>query len=96
MVRSNKAMQRDGRFAAAADRHIVGLTMDDAENEKPDYVGGMTVNERLFAAGLLDEFEGAAHARDRARMIALLARVEVADPDRSVNAILKNPGEYGY
>jgi len=69
--------------------------MDDTENEKPEYAG-MTVNERLFAAGLLDEFEEAARARDRARMIALLAQVEIADPYWSVNTMLKNPGEYGY
>jgi len=37
--------------------------MGDAQSEKPNYMG-MTVNERLFAAGLLDEFDDAARARD--------------------------------
>lgn len=72
----------------------VGLTMDDAGQEAR-YVG-MTVNERLFVAGLLDQFDDAAHARDRARMIALLSQVEVADPDRSVDTILDNPGKYSF
>lgn len=72
--------------------------MDDAEPEKPEKpeYAGMTVNERLFVAGLLDRFDEAARARDRARMIALLSEVQVADPERSVNAILDNPGKYGY
>jgi len=69
--------------------------MNDAENEKPDYLG-MTVNERLFAGGLLDEFDDATRARDRARVIALLSQVEVVELDRSVNAILSNPRKYGY
>jgi hypothetical protein len=69
--------------------------MDDAKPDKPDYIG-MTVNERLFAAGLLEKFDDAARARDSARMIALLTQVEVADPDRSVSAILNDPGKYGY
>ena len=69
--------------------------MNDAETEEHDY-GGMTVNERLFAAGLLDEFDDAARACDRARMIALLSQVEVADPDRSGHTILSNPSKYGY
>lgn len=69
--------------------------MDDAEAEKPDYAG-MTVNERLFVAGLLDQFDDAARARDRARLIVLLSQVDVADPDWSVDTILDNPGKYGY
>ena len=69
--------------------------MNDAENEKPDY-SGMTVNERLVVSGLLNEFDDAARARDRARMIALLSQVEVTDPAQSADTILRNPGKYGY
>ena len=36
---------------------------------------GMTVNERLFAAGLLDEFDDATAAGNRAKMIEILSRV---------------------
>jgi len=32
----------------------------------------MTVNERLFAAGLLADFDGAAKRRDREKMIDIL------------------------
>lgn len=69
--------------------------MNDAETEEPDY-GGMTVNERLFVAGLLDQFDDAARARDRARMIRLLSLVQVVDPEQSVNTILDHPDKYGY
>jgi hypothetical protein len=39
----------------------------------------MTVNERLFDAGLVDAFDAAANARDRARMISILSKVDLAD-----------------
>lgn len=64
-------------------------------NDKPD-CSGMTVNERLFTAGLLDAFDAAARRRDRARMIELLSAVDVEDTARSVDTILANPERYGY
>ncbi len=54
----------------------------------------MTVNERLFAGRLLEEFDLAAKAKDRARMIDILARVDV--PPSTVDAILADPQMYGY
>lgn len=39
----------------------------------------MTVNERLFEAGLLDAFDAAAKAQDRAKMISILSKVGLAD-----------------
>lgn len=59
---------------------------------------GMTVNQRLFAAGLLDAFDHAARRRDRDEMIRLLASVELEGPDGVdiVDAILANPGKYGF
>lgn len=56
----------------------------------------MTVNERLFVAGLLDEFGAAARRRDRETMIELLTRVAVARPEWSVDSILKAPERYGF
>lgn len=35
---------------------------------------GMTTNERLFAAGLLDAFDAAARRRDRSEMVELLLK----------------------
>ena len=47
----------------------------------------MTVNERLYAAGLLDDFDAAVAARDKARLHALLVTVQVGEPD--IAAILR-------
>jgi hypothetical protein len=57
---------------------------------------GMTVNERLFAAGLLLDFDEAAKHRDRERMINILRQVRVGTPEWSVDTILANPERYGY
>ena len=67
----------------------------NSENHPPDY-SGMTLNERLFAAGLLGAFDDAARRRDRDVMIELLRRVEVETPEWSVEAILADPGRYGF
>ena len=58
--------------------------------------GGMTVNERLTVAGLLGEWDKAARRRDRAVMIALLEKVDVADAAGIVDAVLADPGRYGF
>jgi hypothetical protein len=39
----------------------------------------MTVKERLSEAGLLDQFDVAIRARDRARLVKLLGHVELED-----------------
>ncbi len=59
----------------------------------PDY-SGMTVNERLFVAGLMDQFDAAIAAGDRQGAIDVLSRVDVGAG--TVDAILENPGKYGY
>jgi phosphoglycolate phosphatase-like HAD superfamily hydrolase len=46
-------------------------------NRAADALAGATLNERLFLAGLLDEFDRARQARDRERMFAILRRVEL-------------------
>jgi hypothetical protein len=53
----------------------------------PEAAAAMAVNERLFAAGLLDDFDAAAAARDRVGLRALLAAVHVPDPD--IKAIVR-------
>jgi hypothetical protein len=58
----------------------------------------MTLNERLFDAGLLDAFGEAARRRDRNTMIELLRRVALTPEDAtwSVDTVLGNPSKYGY
>jgi hypothetical protein len=41
---------------------------------------GMTINERLYAASLLDAFDDAMSRRDRDEMIRILAILEVPNP----------------
>jgi hypothetical protein len=50
---------------------------------------GMTLNERLVDAGLMEAFDAAVRARDRAEMIRLLRDVEVEDAGGSADAILR-------
>lgn len=59
---------------------------------------GMTTNERMFVAGLLDDFDTAARRRDRSRMIAILLQVEFdhAEASSIVDTILSNPATYGF
>ena len=62
-----------------------------------DY-SGMTVNERLFEAGLLDKFTEAAHKRDRELLISILKEVklEQKQAEETVSTLLKDPKFYGY
>ncbi len=57
---------------------------------------GMTGNERLGAAGLLDERDNPFRARDRDRMIALLRSVETSEAGaiQTVDLMLKDPSLY--
>ena len=47
---------------------------------------GMTVNERLWEAGVFAEFERAAHANDTAQVKRILAQVDL--PPESSQAII--------
>jgi len=57
---------------------------------------GMTVNERLFEAGLMEAFDVAVRARDRAEMLRLLTEIDVEEAAWSADTILRNPGRCGY
>ena len=63
----------------------------------PEYAG-MTTNERLFTAGLLDAFDAAARRRDRGEMLRLLETVELetTDATHTVELILADPRKYGF
>lgn len=56
-------------------------------HERPN-LASMTVNERLYVAGLLDEFDRARRRRDRDRLVELLRRVEVEEPELTADQAL--------
>jgi hypothetical protein len=57
----------------------------------------MTVNERLYVAGLLAAWEAAANSRNRDRMIELLCDVELSssEAEKIADAVLADPKRYG-
>lgn len=59
---------------------------------------GMTFNERLFHAGLLDQFDAAIIDKDKVGAISILQKTELSieAATETVTAIFKNPGMYGY
>lgn len=66
--------------------------------ELPDRgeLNGMTVNERLFANGLLDQFDDAIRSGDRTLMADILGRVKLSEEaERIVAAIMADPTRYG-
>ncbi|SER60573.1 hypothetical protein [Sphingobium sp. YR768] len=56
---------------------------------RPDY-SGMTVNERLFVAGLLHDFEDAIQRHDKVRAMEILASVNLDWPDTVVAQCLND------
>ena len=57
----------------------------------------MTVNERLFAAGLVNAFDAAARNREKSKMVEILLRVQLS-PDQAeetATAFLNDPEKYG-
>jgi hypothetical protein len=64
-------------------------------NDDSQYAG-MTVNERLFEAGLIEAFDAAVRQRNRADIIRILTDVEVEDVAWSADAILREPEKYGF
>jgi hypothetical protein len=58
---------------------------------------GMTLNERLFEAELIPEWEAAARSRNRERMIELLSKVGLGDQAEQIaDTVLSNPRRYGF
>ena len=63
---------------------------------KVDFTG-MTTNERLSFAGLIAEWDAAAHSRDRERMVAILCRVGLgSQADHIAGTVLANPKRFGF
>ena len=59
---------------------------------------GMTVNERLFEAKLLDEYDLAVRKRDRKALVKILEKVALSEKraNSTIDAIFLNPKKYGY
>jgi hypothetical protein len=72
--------------------HAPSLSLDAGEGK------GFTVNERLFGAGAMPEFDAAVRERDREAMIAVLVRAGLPQPSATATSdtILANPQRYGY
>lgn len=51
---------------------------------------GMTVNERLYVSGLMNEFDKAVEEKDTEKVICILKKVELTD--LSITPILKELG----
>jgi hypothetical protein len=64
----------------------------------PEELQGMTVNERLFACGVLNKWEDAAKDRKREVMIAVLRDVAMTEKEAAwtTDTVLKNPKAYGF
>ena len=63
---------------------------------RPDY-SAMTVNERLFVAGLLEAWGSAIRAGDRRAAVDVLGQVDLADQAESiVDTTLADPEKYGF
>lgn len=59
---------------------------------------GMTVNERLFHAGLMDQFDAALEAKKMEDAISILQQTELSieAATETVAVIFDNPAMYGY
>ena len=59
---------------------------------------GMTVNERLSAANLVEEFDRAVRQHNREQMLAILQKVEMTYEQAvyTADTILTDPSHYGY
>ncbi|HEX3657141.1 MAG TPA: hypothetical protein VHV55_15115 [Pirellulales bacterium] len=60
--------------------------------------GGMTINERLVMAGLIEPWEAAVIRRDRAEMLRLLVLTDlsIAAAEQTTDMTLANPKFYGF
>ena len=63
-----------------------------------DRFRGMTMIERLFEAGLIDEWDKAVNVKDASKMADILVRVSISPDEATQTAttILANSKLYGY
>ncbi|HEY0862559.1 MAG TPA: hypothetical protein VGD97_00510 [Lacunisphaera sp.] len=58
----------------------------------------MTVNERLFACGLIDRWDAAVRERKREEMISVLGQVALTQEQAAwtTDTVLADPAKYGF
>jgi hypothetical protein len=60
-------------------------------------LSGMTTNERIYVAGMMPEWDAAARARNRERMVEILCTVGLGShSDQIADAVLASPKRYGF
>jgi hypothetical protein len=83
-----------------ARRRLIRNFVQEMATTRPsdEQLRGMTVNERLFACGLLDAWDEYARRRDRSQMIALLLRAAIdrEQAELTTDAVINNPAMYGF
>ena len=59
---------------------------------------GMTVNERLFVLGLMEDFDSAVKSRNKEASISVLleAKFTPEQAEETVSVMFKNSKKYGY
>ena len=59
---------------------------------------GMTMNERLYTAGIADKFDAAVRRKDKTVLMELLAQIEIParQSQETIDLIFGNPAKYGY
>lgn len=79
--------------------HKYGFKVDVPMPPSPPEIDftGMTTNERLYFAGLMPEWDAAAHSRNRERMVEILCRVGLGtQADDIAGTVLADPKRYGF
>lgn len=56
----------------------------------------MTVNERLEARGLFEDWENAVRTGNRETMVLLLRRIGIPNAPRVADTVLADPAFYGF
>ncbi|MFO0991682.1 MAG: hypothetical protein U1E67_07115 [Hyphomicrobiales bacterium] len=98
-LRARLISDEDEHGSASPDRQFEILVKYLKENDMTEKrYAAMTVNERLFAADLLAQFDDAVNRQDRAAIIKVLCLVELSDEqaEEIADSILADPAYYGY
>lgn len=67
-------------------------------NHTPDFVAGMTVNERLVHFGLLEAFDAAVRSKQLSSVVQVLIQAQLSEAQarQTAKAVLAAPQRYGF